>query len=219
MWPRILPFASYMAFVAIHGLVTSWPGLEVEDGILWLYPIKIGFVSLVLLHYRKSYTELKVSVFSGIGEVVLACGVGIFVYLAWVRMNFSWASQGPVGGYNPFEAAGSRAFYLAGFRLLGASLVVPIMEELFWRSFLIRFIVSADFLSLPLGKFTVNSFVISTLLFGVEHHLWLAGMMAGAAYTLLLYKTGRIWSCILAHGVTNFALGLHVLVTQEWFWW
>ncbi|MER3424102.1 MAG: CPBP family intramembrane metalloprotease, partial [Nitrospiraceae bacterium] len=45
------------------------------------------------------------------------------------------------------------------------------------------------------------------------------GMMAGATYTLLLYHTGRLWPCILAHGVTNFALGVHVLLTEEWKWW
>ena len=50
-------------------------------------------------------------------------------------------------------------------------------------------------------------------------YLWLAGMLAGVAYTLLLYWTGRLWPCIFAHAVTNLALGIHVLVTGEWEWW
>ena len=118
-----------------------------------------------------------------------------------------------------FKTAKQPVFFLAGIRIFGASVVVPIMEELFWRSFLIRWIVNTRFESVPLGTFTVGSFLITVVLFGLEHNLWLAGMMAGAAYNLLLYRTGRIWPCILAHGLTNFLLGVHVLVTQEWQWW
>ncbi|MBI3392868.1 MAG: CPBP family intramembrane metalloprotease [Nitrospirae bacterium] len=43
--------------------------------------------------------------------------------------------------------------------------------------------------------------------------------MAGVAYNLLLYRTGRLWPCILAHGVTNLLLAVHVLATGEWKWW
>jgi CAAX prenyl protease-like protein len=93
------------------------------------------------------------------------------------------------------------------------------MEELFWRSFLLRYLISPHFQAVRLGTFTPFSFVATVVLFGVEHDLWLAGMMAGAAYTLLLYKTGRLWPCILAHAVTNLSLGIHVLMTGQWQWW
>ena len=95
----------------------------------------------------------------------------------------------------------------------------PVMEELFWRSFLIRYVMSSDFRSIRLGAFSVGSFVVTVVLFGLEHQLWLAGMMAGAAYNVVLYRTGRIWPCILAHAVTNLILGGHVLMTGEWIWW
>lgn len=72
---------------------------------------------------------------------------------------------------------------------------------------MIRYIISTDFRAVPIGKFTSASFLISVVLFGVEHHFWLAGMMAGTIYNLLLYKTGRIWPVIFAHAVTNLALG------------
>jgi CAAX prenyl protease-like protein len=108
---------------------------------------------------------------------------------------------------------------LAGIRLFGATMIVPVMEELFWRSFLIRYVMSSDFRSIRLGAFSVGSFVVTVVLFGLEHQLWLAGMMAGAAYNVVLYRTGRIWPCILAHAVTNLILGGHVLMTGEWIWW
>jgi len=151
------------------------------------------------------------------------------VYLAWVRMDWSWATLGQGAGYNPWQAGASVGALLAAVRLCGAAVVVPIMEELFWRSFLLRFIitlfpegktnVTPEFTSIPLGTFTPISFVVTVVLFGSEHTLWLAGMMAGVIYNLLLYKTHRLWPCVLAHGVTNLLLGVHVLITQEWHWW
>ncbi len=220
MRPHILPFACYMFFIAVRSLFFPDVSSNRSSVSLWLYPIQVSFVAALLFFYRKDYIELKEKVFANAGEVILAVAVGFFVYLAWVRMDFSWAMQGEAGeGYNPFQAGAGVGIFFAGIRLLGASVIVPLMEELFWRSFIIRYIISPDFKSVPLGKFTLASFLITIILFGVEHHLWLAGMMAGIAYNLLLYRTGRLWPCIVAHAVTNFVLGIHVLSTEEWFWW
>jgi CAAX protease family protein len=60
---------------------------------------------------------------------------------------------------------------------------------------------------------------VTLILFAVEHDRWLAGLMAGAAYTMLLYWTQRLWPCILAHGLTNLLLGVHVLLTHDWRYW
>ena len=220
MRSRILPFACYMFFIAVRSLFFPDSSSDGSDVSLWLYPIQVSFVAALLFFYRKDYIELKEKVFSNAGEGILAVAVGSFVYFAWVRMDFSWAMQGGAGeGYNPFQAGTGVGIFFAGIRLLGASLIVPFMEELFWRSFIIRYIISPDFRSVPIGKFTLASFLITIILFGVEHHLWLAGIMAGIAYNLLLYRTGRLWPCIVAHAVTNFILGIHVLTTEEWVWW
>ncbi len=225
MGPRIIPFAAYFAFLAL-GAGMSWLAEAVprlapfaEPAQLWLYPVKIAVVLGLLVYFWPRYAELRDRVVGGVGEGILAVGVGVLVYLAWVRMDWSWATQGEVAGYNPFQAGGEVGVVLAGIRLLGAAAVVPVMEELFWRSFLIRYVISARFETVPLGTFTLGSFLVTVVLFGLEHNLWLAGMLAGVAYTLLLYWTGRLWPCVLAHAVTNLALGIHVLVTGEWQWW
>lgn len=219
-FPRVLPFACFMAFIAVQGLFSSGGIFESEQVIFWLYPMRALLVAGVLISCFRSYSELKEKPFAGIGELTLSVGVGVLVYLAWFQMDWPWAIQGEgAAGYNPFEEEGSTGYILAAVRLISVSVVVPIMEEIFWRSFLIRYIISADFISVPLGKHTTPSFLISVALFGAEHHLWVAGLMAGAVYNLLLYKTRRIWPCIFAHGVTNFLLGVHVLVTEDWVWW
>jgi hypothetical protein len=110
-------------------------------------------------------------------------------------------------------------YTLIAFRLGGAALVVPVMEELFWRSFALRFLISSDFRSVPLGKFSWYSFIVVSILFGLEHHEWLSGMLAGMIYALVLYRTRNLFDPILAHAVTNLLLGVYVLTTGSWSFW
>ncbi|BCO11434.1 Abortive infection protein [Citrifermentans bremense] len=93
------------------------------------------------------------------------------------------------------------------------------MEEIFWRSFLLRYLVDTDFESIPIGSFTWSSFIISTVLFGLEHHFFVAGMIAGVIYSLIVYKTRSIVQCVLAHAITNLALACYVLYTGKWYFW
>jgi CAAX prenyl protease-like protein len=221
---RILPFAVYLAFLAIAQVIPSMATTNPSDNShidLWLYPIKTAAVLGLLIYFWPQYRELKHNVIDGPVEAIVTVAVGLLVYLAWIRMDWSWAMQGDGagGGYDPFRTGTGTGIVLAGIRLFGASVVVPIMEELFWRSFLIRYLISSKFESVALGTFTVFSCIATVVLFGLEHDLWLAGIMAGVMYTGLLYYTKRLWPCIVAHAVTNFALGIHVLVTGEWRWW
>jgi len=92
----------------------------------------------------------------------------------------------------------------------------PSIEELFWRSLLICWVVNPDFEKAAFGTFTLASFAVIVMLFGLEHNLWLGGMMTGVAYNCLYDQPRRLWPCVVAHATTNFNLGMHVLTTQEW---
>lgn len=223
--PRILPFALFMGFIALESLIRWISGLTdtSESGesllFLWLYPVRTAVVLASLIYLWPAYRELRDKFCDNWVEVVFVILVGVVVYVAWVRMNWPWAMQGQPAGYEPFRAGAMAGAVLTVIRLFGAAVIVPVMEELFWRSFLIRYLVASPFASVRLGTFTPLSFGVTIVLFGLEHHLWLAGMMAGVAYSLLLYKTGRLWPCIWAHAITNLLLGIHVLWTREWYWW
>jgi len=65
------------------------------------------------------------------------------------------------------------------------------------------------------GAFTLASFAATVVLIGLEHNLWLAGMMAGVAYQCLYDPTRRLWPSVVAHATTNVILGMHV-ATQDW---
>jgi uncharacterized protein len=106
-----------------------------------------------------------------------------------------------------------------GFRVFGAVVVVAFMEEIFWRGLLIRWLVAEDFQRVPLGVFTWTSFLVTTALFGLEHDQWLAGLICGALYNGLFYRTKSLWACVVAHAVSNAALAAWVLATGQWRFW
>ncbi len=226
MVARTVPFALYLLFLLLGQAVNWWeqatgcPPSSGDTVRLWLYPIKTLVVATALVWFWRQYDELRWPPKLSIRSLMLTTTVGILVYIAWVRIDWSWAMQGPPSaGYNPFTVDGSSGYLLAAARLCGATLVVPVMEELFWRSFMMRYLISSRFDTVPLGTVTPFSFTTMVVLFGVEHDLWLAGVMAGVAYGLLLVQTQNLWTCIGAHATTNLALGIHVFVTKEWGWW
>lgn len=213
-----------MIFIALEDILRFLAGKGMfavpEQSFLFLYPVKVLSVALVLFVCRKSYAEIdSKEIFRPIVTLsALVAGIGVFVL--WINMDMAPAVIGTLKGFNVNLIQGDTArVFLVLSRLAGASLVVPVMEELFWRSFLLRYIISPDFTKVPIGTFTWSSFIITSVLFGLEHNLFLAGILAGLVYNLLLYRTRSLFSCILAHGVTNLALGMYVLQTGKWYFW
>ncbi|HEX8606890.1 MAG TPA: CAAX prenyl protease-related protein [Pseudoduganella sp.] len=213
---RILPFAMYMAFIAIADLLARL-GLTADD-LRWLYPVKIALVVAVLWAYRRHYTELAWQAVRW-PALVVACVAGVVVLVLWVNLDAAWMQMGVSAGFNPTGADGRIDWLLVVLRIAGAALVVPVMEELFWRSFMMRWIERHDFLNVIPATVGLKAVVVSVILFGVEHNLWLAGIVAGIAYSLLYMRTGNLWTAVLAHAVTNGLLGVWVVATANWTYW
>lgn len=192
-----------------------------EQDILFLYPVKALLTGFALLLFRSRYSEIEVRDSTNISSTLLSIMTGTAVFALWIKMDWGFAVIGSPVGYNPKPFAGTAAVQTAliGSRLAGAVIVVPFMEEIFWRSFFLRYLAREDFMEVPVGQFTWPSFLITVVLFGCEHNFYLAGMAAGAAYNLLLYRTKSIMQCIIAHAVSNLALGAYVLSTGKWQFW
>jgi len=214
--PRILPFAIYLAFIGVAD-VLSRAGADAAQ-LRWLYAVQIGAVLAALLACRRHYTELRQATLSA-GMAAISVVVGVIVLALWISLNADWMQIGAPRGFNPTSAAGQIDWLLVALRIGGAALVVPVMEELFWRSFLLRWLERPHFLSVHPSQVKGKAFVITVILFGVEHNLWLAGMVAGAAYTLLYMRSGTLWAPTLAHAVTNGLLGGWILATGNWTYW
>jgi CAAX prenyl protease-like protein len=212
---RALPFALYMVFLAIEGGAASvLPGLDPR----WLYPVKVAGVAALLWVYRRHYRELFQRPDSRwVGLVAPALGVAVFIL--WINLDAAWLTLGGGGGFDPRDAGGAPRWELVLPRLAGAAIVVPIMEELFWRSFLLRWIDRPDFLALEPARISLRALLIAGVLFGLEHTLWFAGILAGLAYGWLYRASGNLWAPIAAHATTNLLLGLWVLSTGSWSFW
>lgn len=215
-WARILPFFTYLFFIFLADMLER-AGLPAQQ-LRWLYPVKIAAVVAVLVVFRGQYRELA----SGVRLSAVQCGValaaGLLVWWLWITLDAPWMVLGHAAGYDPRDG-GQLQWPLVLVRLAGAALVVPVMEELFWRSFLMRWIVAPEFEEVRPAAVKFKSFIVTVILFGFEHNLWLAGMVAGAVYSLLYMRTGNLWSAIVAHGVTNGVLGLWIIYTANWAYW
>ena len=213
---RTLPFGLYIALLVLEGLLPDWlPDFDVR----WLYPVKAGLVALALALLWRHYTELRTWGLP-LRHLLLSVAVGVVVLILWVNLDAGWMLLGePGAGYNQTDEAGRIDWMLVAFRIAGAALVVPIMEELFWRSFVQRWVQQPDFLNLHPARMGLKALLIASALFAVEHLQWLAGLIAGLAYGWLYIRTRTLWAPIVAHAVTNGALGAYVVDTGQWSFW
>jgi CAAX prenyl protease-like protein len=126
-------------------------------------------------------------------------------------------------GWNPNTQFGNGSTAAWGFiavRILGSSLVVPPIEEVFYRSFLYRLLVRQNFLTMPLGQYHALSFFVTSIIFGLVHpDRWVAGILCGLGYQWLVIRKGRLGDAMTAHAITNFLLGLWVVWRGAWSFW
>jgi CAAX prenyl protease-like protein len=104
-------------------------------------------------------------------------------------------------------------------RTLGSTLVVPPLEEVFYRSFLYRYVAKPDFLSVPLNRFLPLPFFVTAAIFGLTHFQWLAGILCGLAYQGLVLRKNRLGDAMTAHAITNFLLSIWVVWRGAWQFW
>lgn len=108
---------------------------------------------------------------------------------------------------------------LTAVKLLGSAFVIAPIEELFFRSFLYRWLQRSDWTKVDPRRFDVSAFVWMVGLFALEHHTRLAaGAMAGAFYGIVAIRRG-LGAAVVAHVTTNLALGIYVVATESWAFW
>ena len=216
---RVAPFAVFMLFLALRGAAPaddSW-GFDTR----WLYALQTLVVAGLLAWWWRGYGELSRANAPGLGDTALAVAVGLLVFVLWIWLDAPWMTldTGAAAPFKPLLPDGTLDWPLLLVRLAGASLLVPVMEELFWRSFLMRWLQSPLFEGLDPHGVGLKAIALSTFLFVLAHTLWLAAVVAGLAYAWLYVRTGKLWVAVIAHAVTNGALGVWVVATQSWQFW
>jgi uncharacterized protein len=217
-WLRVAPFVLFMVLLATRGAVPadgSW-GFDPR----WLYAVQTVMVGALLIFLWREYGELSRPQWPTAAELVLAVVVGVAVFGLWIVLDQPWMMLGEAtASFVPKDAAGQIDWLMVGFRIAGAALVVPVMEELFWRSFLMRWINNPVFEGVDPHRVGLKAIVLSTFVFTLAHTQWLAAVVAGLAYALLYVRTGKLWVAVIAHAVTNAALGVWVVRTGNWQFW
>lgn len=218
--PRVVPFALYMLFILLQTIFEPLAGnyLSIIYITPLFYTVKILIVTISLIYFWKKYDELEWKGIS-IQNIILSLFFGAVVFVLWINLDMDFAVQGESKSFDPNVLSGTFYYAFIIIRLTGAALIVPLFEELFWRSFILRYIINPDFTSIKIGAFSWPSLIVSSILFGLEHNLWLAGIVAGALYNILLYRTKNLYLCIVAHGITNLMLGIYVIKTGSWEFW
>lgn len=185
-----------------------------------LYIAKVVVVLAALIFFRSVWKEIKFDATwilpsALIGVALCAAWIGIEKYVPYTHF------LGERTAYDPFAKIDDPAMRAAffGFRFFGLVLLVPVMEEIFWRSFLLRFITKPDFLSLKVGEFTNNALLIGAAIFGLAHPEWLPAVIFALAISLWIRYTKSLFAAIVVHLVTNLALGIWVVTQRDWIFW
>jgi uncharacterized protein len=213
--PYVLPFALFLLLLAVMPSLPLGPRADQLTRLV-LVGGALLLVSRQVLDFRVRHAA---------GSVLL----GVLVFAIWIAPDllipgwrelplFSNRLTSATGGGFPVEARGDPV--AVGLRFLRAAALVPVIEELFWRAWLPRWIVNPSFQKVPLGTYTAAAFWITAVLFALEHGAWWdVGLVAGILYNWWMRRTRSLGDCIAAHAVTNGCLSAYVVAAGKWEYW
>jgi len=212
--PGVAYIAPFGVFIALR-----WLPFPPE----WLAPIRFVAVTATLAVFSRRVMPRRPSFPAGsilLGAAVLV--LWIAPDLLWHGYRDSWLFHNAIMGVArsslPVHLKSNLLFIT--MRVLESAVLVPMLEELFWRGWLMRWAIRADFESVPMGKYTALSFWTVAVLFASEHGpYWEVGLLAGVAYNWWLVRTRNLADCILAHAITNALLAGYVLLFGQWQYW
>jgi CAAX prenyl protease-like protein len=209
LFPYAAPFVAYLLLLSANGLH--------PHAVYLTYPLMVFLVGWLLLFGWNRLPEIRFK------HPILSIALGLVGTVLWVGL-YPWLGRenpDPQTGFNPrlFESTGIQIGLIA-FRLAGSTLIVPVMEEIFWRGFLQRTLIQENFEDVPLGTYTHLSFWGTTGAFVLAHaDQWGVALLWGTMASLWFIRTKSLGDVILLHAVTNLALGIYVLSTGSWYFW
>jgi len=213
--PYVLPFASFMAFLAIQNYAALPPSID--------YPVRVVALSTILWIFSRHVIDLRCT------HALQSLVLGAAVFVIWIGPDLlfpgyrqHWLFQNAILGRMgaPVPEQLIMAPVVLWTRILRAVVLVPIIEELFWRAWLMRWLISPRFEQIKLGTYTPMAFWVTAILFASEHGpYWDVGLITGVIYNWWMVRTRSLGDCILVHAVTNACLCGYVVATKHWEYW
>lgn len=195
--------------------------LPVSPGML--YPVRAALSLIAILVFSRRVIPWPPN------QTLASIALGVAVFFIWIGPDVLWPGMrnhwlfhnsilGSATSTLPQGLKVSAAFIAV--RVFGSVVLVPVLEELFWRGWLMRWLINPKFATVPLGTYTPYAFWVTALLFASEHgSYWDVGLLAGIIYNWWLIRTRNVADCILAHAVTNGCLAAYVLGWGQWQYW
>ena len=238
------PFVMWIGIMALADMMSFLPGKVDEDGEVsagvisaaGMYAVRtlLCVAAMFILRPWRWYPKLKKQ------NIVPALVLGLVVFLFWVGFETQFFKSLAPGLADLYErycvdwkhlgelrktaeefpyAPSVSGWSLAIVRLIGSAFVIAVIEEFFWRGYLLRTIKTPDFLDLDIGYYNPKIFLIVALVFGLQHTEFAVGILTGLAYGYFYLIKRDIWAVAIAHVTTNLVLGIYVLLTGYWWFW
>ena len=236
--PTIAYVAPFIIFLVVVQFYPSFSGLQQlstetvsPSTITYMVMLvaQILIASALLFYFRKFYLKdfpLRVSPWSVVVGVV---GIVVWVGLCHLEIEKSFmaligfdSSKVARPAFNPFEHLPNTAWRISFLvpRFMVLALIVPLVEELFLRGWLVRYVHDVDWEPVKLSALSWSALIAPTI-YGVATHPGeaIAAIAWFSLVTLLMVKTKNVWDCVVAHAVTNFLLGVYVIWFAQWQLW
>ena len=217
----VVPFALFMGGLALAGGVRFLGGksgeLLLSKPEYWVYPLQTLVCGAALIFFWKRYD------FGKAGGWLAALAGGLLALGLWILPHVLLGGAPRTDGFDPTVFSGSPILYwlTVAARFARLVIIVPLLEEIFWRGFLMRYLIREDFSQIPLGAYDPRSFFGVAALFMLVHSMpdWPAAFLTGLIYNGLLVRTKSLGACVAAHAATNLGLGIYIMTTRQWGFW
>jgi CAAX prenyl protease-like protein len=215
-----LPFALFMtglvAVSAAKGLgITSFAGISL-DPMYWIYPIQTAVCAVALLWFWSCY-DVGVTNW---GMILIGVVAGLIIFGLWVAPQEFFHQPRRTEGFDPGVMPGM-THWMTLARFTRLVIIVPLVEEIFWRGFLLRYLMREDFTALPFGSSSRFSFWAVVVAFTLVHAPsdWPAASLTGILLNVVAIRTRSLFACIAAHATANLVLGIYICETRQWGFW
>ncbi len=212
-WPYLGPYVAFLLASQLGGeFPDSW-----QPALLAIKPALPG--GLILYFFlRGDYPELRAMKFQP-GWALADIVFGVLLAVQWVGPYLlidAMPRPEAEDGFDPHMAGAAMMSTILAVRLVGFAVITPIFEELFIRSFVMRYadcyLRPGDFRDLPVARYTVRSFWSTVVIFTVAHATWewWVAVPWVIATNLWFYWRKDMGAPILVHAATNASILFYV---------